>query len=234
MSSIRRDTMGADDADQHDHGTHTRVSDGQLAAFGAALETLKQHGCTLFVVGDLSPADHRYAARQMLGQATGATRHCLCVYTAADPATLTHPVQASFTNQGRVGVVLNWAGHSRSDSWSIATQLESTAVPDICLPHGDVSELTQWIADAIDAIKMDVGGFEPAELRVWVEAIDPIISNADSQAELDAFLSQGIAEWGSCSSAQSRQANRHRHSKTGLMRLSNCGRMREHWNSGGD
>lgn len=159
-------------------------SKDQISTFSSILNILKKEGCILLIIGETSLQKHRYAAQYMLGEAEKHTRHRLFIHTQTDP----YDINSDFhTYSGQAGnsiaAILNWTGCDRS----IATQINSQHnIPEIRLPNQELDTLTHSISEAIAVIENQANTLQPAELRVWIDSLEPILDQ--SEEEIVKFL----------------------------------------------
>ena len=145
--------------------------DGRAASFADALDELKRRGSTLLVVGGPDPETDR-ACERLLGEPAARRRH-LYVRTATGG---TRDVE------GVPSRTVTYGGAARSTAAASGGATEPTdAVVD-----GDLGDLQAAVDDAVDALR-PADGFEPAELRLCVDAADSLLASHD-EARVFQFL----------------------------------------------
>lgn len=153
-------------------------SEDDLAEFFDLLNELKATGCNLLVVGDAPREAFTRASSRLLGEEK-ALRYRLLAVTDAAPRSvadrLPHP-DATPRPLAETTRILNHAGAPRSvtattpGAPSEPADIEETRIADPEL-QGLRSELTAAIEDAAE----DADGLRPADLRVGVDSLDPLL-----------------------------------------------------------
>jgi len=149
-----------------------------LTAFFNLLNELKATGCNLLIVGDAPRGVFARASSRLLGDEK-ALRYRLLAVTDAMPQSVAdrlpesdatpHPLSATTR-------ILNHAGTPRSVATtnpgapSELTDIEETRVAD-----PELQGLRSELIDAIESAAAEAGGLRPADLRVGVDSLDPLL-----------------------------------------------------------
>ncbi|WP_440766831.1 DUF7504 family protein [Natronorubrum sp. DTA7] len=150
-------------------------SDGEQ--FTETLSRLKREGASVLVVGSVRTDQRRDVCRRLLGQATVQPRRRVLVSTTGDLHDVSHMVDADINTSDTLRFV------------SYATQARSTAARDTGedtaetdSPSLESSPTTTTLADlgieissAIEALESEANGFAPAELRVGINSLVPLL-----------------------------------------------------------
>lgn len=154
-----------------------------LSTFFNVLNELKARGCTLLVVGDAPRSVFTRASSRLLGDET-ALRYRVLATTDATPRSVADRLPESDATPRPLAAttrILNHAGTPRSvttgDTANALAEfagIEETHVADPKL-RGLQSELTDAIEDA--ARRAD--GLQPADLRVGIDSLDPLLERYD-------------------------------------------------------
>ncbi|PSQ45408.1 hypothetical protein BRD17_01450 [Halobacteriales archaeon SW_7_68_16] len=139
----------------------------ERAAFAERLATLKREGSSILVVGatDTQPT----ACRRLTGGETSTPRRQLFVLTTAGVGHATVPDTADAADDIRV-VRRNDGDGGRSPG--IETVVDADALPP----------LGTEIVDTMRAMEAAAGGFEPSELRLCVDSLDPLFDAHGDEA----------------------------------------------------
>lgn len=141
------------------------------AAFAQALSALKERGSNLLVVGATVGAAHREACDRLLGETDGNPRRRLQVRTDGECGVEPDEV-------GDLRRILGGEPHKRST----AVQWESDDFsPRPTAPEDDPGELGRRMLEEIDAIESEADGLSPAELRVCVDSLLPLLAGSDEE-----------------------------------------------------
>lgn len=137
-----------------------------LLRFRRALDTLKQEGSAILVVGEVPHGGHRALCDQMLGHGQGEYRRVL-VETDAGCSAAAH-------DHGPENRVLTYAAGTRS-----AAAATTTDGPEL-------TDALRSVADLVDALEVAVDEAAAAvddhtRLRVCVDSLLPLISDSDRE-----------------------------------------------------
>ncbi|UTF52586.1 DUF7504 family protein [Natronosalvus rutilus] len=141
----------------------TGVSDG--VTFAQALDRLKRNGSTVLVVGSSEQAAHEVACQRLLGTHTDSERHRLAV-TARD---------ATYRGHGCV------CESTDARTRHIEHTVQPAQEPTIDMAGQPLATLGTDVIDAIREIESTEDGLDPAELRVCVDSIVPLLSEYDPE-----------------------------------------------------
>lgn len=143
-------------------------------AFVSALHSLKQKGCSLLVVGAVTDSVSTTVCQSMLGDSDFSTRRRLFVATDREAATACDllPTAVQNPDPGRVKVV-SFSGairHATTQSQSPQPQ-----VPVERVPRSELSDLGIVISEAIADFEAQAGTLAPAEVRVCLDSLTPLV-----------------------------------------------------------
>lgn len=158
----------------------------ETTALVQELDALKQRGTNLLVVGSRMPEAHRLACRQFLGEASAGPRRRLFALT--DPCSgIEERLPDAATDPDSLRVV-RYAAENRS---ATAVQTDpSTPCPqpaeeaggrDERDEHDDISEFGLAVSRAIAEFEATGDGLSPAELRLCVDSLTPLLSEYESE-----------------------------------------------------
>lgn len=148
------------------------VGDVGDAGFAQELAALKRRGSNLLVVGSVRSGDRLDACGRLLGEDGGDGRRRLVVATDADPALDRRLPSGADPGEVRVVDV-----RARTRSAATAGGCASTTADAV---ENDLDALWAAVGDAIEA-HADAG-LEPAELRVCVDSLLPLLARHERVA----------------------------------------------------
>lgn len=157
-----------------------------VSSFVGHLRALKRDGCSLFVVGDVPRYLFTRASESMLGD-DDVDRYRAMVVTDADEESVRSRLPSATDSAGTKTRVLTCANSIRSVS-SERASLCSEQSPEVgpTMPEGpetrtvsDRSELQTELFDAIEAFDRQADGVRPAQLRVGVDSLGPMLDICD-------------------------------------------------------
>jgi hypothetical protein len=161
-------------------------SASETALFAQALSALKRRGSNVLVVGEGRDCSQLDACRRLLGDATAGPRHRILVSTAEGididrrlPAE--EPRSGSITLVDRTIKTRSAAAGETTNSTSSIGSVSTKLVEDEEL--GSLGEAT---AEAIAGIEAE-GPLAPAELRVCVDSLTPLLEEYDDR-DVSEFL----------------------------------------------
>ena len=179
-------------------GTASRVtsSDG---AFTDELRRLKRNGASVLVVGSLQPAQRRDLCSRLFGHASDALRRRIAVSTTDrdawrptfdDESSPTLFRQIDYDAPSR-GAAADEGGATARDldlgsqpGSGEATHPSTHHSPSVATSHADAETLTELgiaISSAIEYFDTDASGLEPAELRVGLDSLLPLLEEYDRE-----------------------------------------------------
>lgn len=152
----------------------------EAVTFSRELTTMKRRGSNLLVVGPGVGTPHLAACHNLLGDA--GTRRRLLVRTNDGPG-LEERCPPADCDQSTVRVI-DCPSTTRSVA---ATQSTPTPPPRPVsartdAPIDDLPSLGATIGREIDRIETETGGLDPAQLRVCVTALSPLVDEHDERA----------------------------------------------------
>lgn len=149
----------------------------ELERFRRRLDELKQRGCAVLVVGETPHEAHRALCRKMLGHGRDDHRAVFVDTGAGCTAHSETGEPAANATSEHVDVV-SFAGRARSASAAEVAQPAGSADPDSGVDSFRAlgTRLERVLGDAMEAAS------EPAELRVCLDSLLPLVSAFDSRA----------------------------------------------------
>jgi len=152
-----------------------------FTAFLSLLNELKATGCNLLVVGDAPRELFTRASSHLLGDA-GTLRHRVIAAIDAtaesiaerlpDPDATPRPL----TETTRI---LNHAGAPRSVTAALDPEASAdlAGVRETCIADPELRGLQSGLVDAIDAVAGEAAELQPADLRVGVDSLGPLVEH---------------------------------------------------------
>lgn len=161
--------------------TNGDMGASETALFAQALSALKRRGSSVLVVGKGRDSTQLDACRRLLGDATAGPRHRILVST-EEGADIDQRLPANEPGPGSVTLV-DRAIKTRS---AAATQSPSSiGSVSTKLVEGDgLTSLGETIADAIAGVETE-GPLAPAELRVCLDSLAPLLDEHDESNVFD-------------------------------------------------
>ena len=166
-------------------GEQGRGGLGAASQFGRRLAALKRNGCNVLLVGtDALDA----GCERLLGESSAGPRYRLFVTTDARPSTararLAGVQSGSYRDPARV---VNWRSAGRdagkANDWEDGEQpLRVTSVES-----RDLGDLGREVEAAVESFEAEAGDFSPAELRLCVDSLAPLVETYDER-DLRRFL----------------------------------------------
>ncbi len=150
--------------------------------FSDELSRLKRQGAGVLVVGSVRADQRRDACRRLLGQDSEQVRRRILVSTTGESHQLpllvddTHPETFS---------AISYDAQARSAAASSPTAGQS--IPASPTEVDTLADLGIAISSAIEAFESDANGLEPAELRVGIDTLLPLLEEYGRQ-QLFKFL----------------------------------------------
>lgn len=139
-------------------------------AFATKLEALKQKGSSVLIVGTDHEA-HTAACRQLLGE-QGTDRYRILVVT-EEACCSEDCLDDSWRRSSRTRIITRSATKSTPVE---ADDSQSIVSSDLLSPLGVA------VADAVASLQAEANGFEPAQLRLCVDSIAPLLVNHDPKS----------------------------------------------------
>lgn len=158
--------------------TNGDMGASETALFAQALSALKRRGSSVLVVGKGRDCTQLDACRRLLGDATAGPRHRLLVST-ENGIDIDKRLPADEPRSGSITLVDR---SIKTRSAAAATQ-PTTSIGSIStkLVEGDgLASLGEAIGEAITAIEAQ-GPLAPAELRVCVDSLTPLLDEHDER-----------------------------------------------------
>ncbi|WP_135830265.1 DUF7504 family protein [Halorussus halobius] len=167
-------------------GPLERGADGppdDFQAFVNLLNELKATGCALLVVGDTSRDLFTRASGQLLGDAD-VLRHRVLAVTDATPTSvaerLPDPAETPrpLTETTRV---VNHAEAPRSVTAATSpdTPPELAGIEEVRIADPELTGLQSALCQAIDDVRADAARLKPADLRVGIDSLAPLLDHYD-------------------------------------------------------
>lgn len=171
--------MVASDSKHSTRGSDDAISDDELTEFIGILNELKSTGCNLLVVGDCPRELLTRASGRMLGD-DDVTRYRILATTDATPGSIAERLPDADEAPRPVEEtthVLNHAGAVRS----VTAASNPTAPPDLAgvretrIADPELTGLQRGLVDAIEEFGSRAGTLQPAQLRVGVDSLAPLL-----------------------------------------------------------
>ena len=172
----------------------TASDSSSAVSLARGLQTLKRRGSTLLVVGLTSEEEQGQACRRMLGDDTAGPRRRLLVLTSTEQEAVTDRAQRVQRPPPETIRCLTYGATARSttggsDPDGKASEERTGAggkdgtYPKNRLVEGNgLVELGEAIGTEIDAIEAESGDLAPAELRVCIDSLTPLLDAYDRTA----------------------------------------------------
>ena len=152
--------------------------EGDLTAFFSLLNEYKATGCNLLVVGDAPRSVFTRASSRLLGDERALRYRLLAVTDAAprsvsdrlpDPDATPRPLSATTR-------ILNHAGTPRSVTAPDPDgALAPVGIEETCVADPELQGLRSELVAGIEDVAAEADGLRPAELRVGVDSLDPLL-----------------------------------------------------------
>ena len=138
--------------------------------FAEQLSRLKQHGTSVLIVGSVRDTHRESITRLLIGDDAGEIRHRVLVSTNGSTGDCFH-----YLNNRSSGLteLITYGAHSRSVS-TTSTPIEPV-VDESERVAEDLSDLGIEISSAIERIEMDTEELNPADLRVCIDSLVPLL-----------------------------------------------------------
>lgn len=162
-------------------GTDDDVPPDDFTAFLSLLNELKATGCNLLVVGDAPRELFTRASSQLLGDAER-LRHRVVAATDATPESIAERLpDADATPRPLTETtrILSHAGAPRSVTTATNpdTSAEFAGIREICIADPELQGLQSGLVDAIDAVAGGTTNLRPADLRVGIDSLGPLVEH---------------------------------------------------------
>lgn len=146
----------------------------EVDEFSQSLASLKRHGCSLLVTGPVRDGTHLRLSRRLLGDAGDITRRRLVVITDSNSRGDRRPDDSVDEDTYRV---IDRRPAIRSVASCMCASRSSV----------DLSTLERDMIEAIDAFDAAADGLAPAELRVCIDSLRPLVDR-HGLAGVESFL----------------------------------------------
>ncbi|ELY46616.1 DUF7504 family protein [Natronorubrum sulfidifaciens] len=146
--------------------------------FSDGLTQLKRQGASVLVVGSVQPAQRRNLCRRLLGRTTVTPRRRVLVSTTGqshDVSELLGSDSCTETAHTLVRYATQARGAVASDGDSSTMEPIAPSIDDSPVTTTTLSELGIAISSAIETFELESNGLAPAELRVGVESLVPLL-----------------------------------------------------------
>lgn len=168
-------TRGADDKPPDD-----------LQTFRNALNELKMTGCSLLLVGDTSRELLTRASGQFLGDAD-VLRHRVLATTDATSQSIVNRLpdpDEAVRSLSETTHILNHAGAPRTASTATgsATREKLADVEQTRIIDAELAGLESALCDAIEEVADEAHRLQPADLRVGIDSLGPLLDHYDVDA----------------------------------------------------
>lgn len=183
-------------------GERDETESNAPSAFSLAriLRTLKRRGSNLLVVGLTSEEGRGRVCRRMLGDDTAGPRRRLLVITGADPEAVADRARRAQRPPPETTRYVTYAAGCRSASAERCSgeetnggrnetegsnETEGTLSGRRHVEGGQLTALGEVIEAEIEAIETESGGLAPAELRVCLDSLTPLLDAHDRGAVIE-------------------------------------------------
>ena len=169
MTTDRSTPRGADDG----------PPDSEVTAFRNVLNELKATGCNLLVVGDAPQEVFTRASSQLLGDPE-MLRYRVLAVTDATTQSVTERLPDSETVPRPLAEttrLLNHAGTPRSVTAESAAPPALGEIGETCVADPHLRGLQSGLTEAIRDVAHSSGGLDPADLRVGVDSLTPLVEH---------------------------------------------------------
>ncbi|ELY50714.1 DUF7504 family protein [Natronorubrum bangense] len=146
--------------------------------FSNRLSQLKRQGASVLVVGSVRPAQRRHLCRRLLGQATAESRRRVLVSTTGtrhDASELLEGISGSQATNTLIRYATQARGAAASAGDSDTMDPIAPSIDDSPVTTTTLAELGIEISNAIETFDGESNGLAPAELRVGVESLVPLL-----------------------------------------------------------
>lgn len=148
----------------------SRQGDDEQSAFGSALAELKASGCNVLVVGAVPERERDAMCARLFGDPAADPR--VRLFGLLDRGVDVARRRLQLAGPGAAPVRVVTAGTGRQ------VRASAAAAPGQGLTVrrvGDIDELRAGLVAAVDGLEDEVGAFDPAELRVGVDSVQPLV-----------------------------------------------------------
>lgn len=164
---------------------HPSLRDETGSTFGETLENIKRSGCTVLVCGAIPRAEMERVSARLLGDATGPNER-LRVFGLLDADLDSVSRRLRLAGDGNApACVIRFGDERRSSSAAEGTdlgpRLRVTDVPE------DVDAFEAAMKEDIANLEAERPGLDPAELRVCVDSLLPLLAEYDRK-RVETFL----------------------------------------------
>ncbi|QLG50119.1 DUF7504 family protein [Natrinema halophilum] len=143
--------------------------------FANELSRLKRQGACVLVIGSVRPSQRRDACRRLLGQGSEKARRRVLISTTGDFRQLSNLAGAI---DSETLSFINYDVQARSTATNSSTPGESiTSTTEV----DALADLGMAISNAIESFERDADGLEPAEVRVGVDSLLPLLEEYGRQ-----------------------------------------------------
>lgn len=167
-------------------GPNDNAPPDDFTAFLSLLNELKATGCNLLVVGDAPRDLFTRASSQLLGDAE-ALRHRVLAVTDATSESIAERLPDADTTPRPLPEttrILNHAGAPRSVTAATNPEasVEFAGIQETRIADPELQGLQSGLVDAIDAVADGVTNLQPADLRVGVDSLGPLVEHHGEDA----------------------------------------------------
>ena len=145
--------------------------------FSNGLSQLKRQGASVLVVGSVRPAQRRNLCRRLLGQATAESRRRVLVSTTGTRHDASELLEGISGSQA-TNTLIRYATQARGAAVSAGDSNTAPIAPstdDSPVTTTTLAELGIEISKAIETFDAESNGLAPAEIRVGVESLLPLL-----------------------------------------------------------
>jgi hypothetical protein len=162
----------------------------ETALFAQALSALKRRGSTVLVVGSGREGTQLDACRRLLGDAAAGPRHRVLVST-GEGIDIDRRLPANEPDPGSITLVdrsIKTRSATAADSVDSAGSVGSVSTKPV--EDDGLAPLGEAISEAIGAVEAK-GPLAPAELRVCIDSLSPLLDEHDERAVFELLHALG-------------------------------------------
>lgn len=148
--------------------------------FTEELSQLKRRGASVLVVGSVRTDQRRDVCRRLLGEATSQPRRRVLVSTTGESHDVSYLIDDDIgAREPQSLKLVSYATQARSatasDTGSSATNSSAPSIDDSPTETATLADLGIAISNAIEEFETETNGLSPAELRVGIDSLVPLL-----------------------------------------------------------
>ncbi|WP_135830429.1 DUF7504 family protein [Halorussus halobius] len=160
-------------------GEQGRGGHGAAGQFGRRLADLKRNGCNVLLVGtDALDA----GCERLLGESSAGPRYRLFVTTDAGPASARARLAGVQSGPYRdSAAVVDWRADGRAAGEAGDRESDGRAFRVTSVESDDLGDLSRAVEAAVESFAAEAGELSPAELRLCVDSLAPLVEASDER-----------------------------------------------------